>query len=94
MLGVQDVCMPVMDGLEATWRIRKYEETGFWVDAQDGKANRIVGGDSDEFPPDVRFADAPPPRNLPRQRTPIIAVCPLSVHQFCLYFHFQGTKST
>lgn len=32
-IELQDVCMPVMDGLQATRLIRSFEETGSWEDA-------------------------------------------------------------
>jgi CheY-like chemotaxis protein len=76
--------MPVMDGLEATRRIRRYEETGSWLDA-DEEVKRMIGGDSGGFLPDARFADAAPPQNVPRRRTPIIAVCLLSLNSLVFW---------
>ncbi len=90
VVGVQDVCMPVMDGLEATRRIRRYEETGSWLDA-DEEVKRMVVGGSGGFLPDARFADSAPPQNVPRRRTPIIAVCLLSLNSLVFWLS-EGTN--
>jgi len=81
--------MPVMDGLEATRRIRRYEETGSWLDT-DEEVKRM-GGDSGGFLPNARFADAASPQNVPRRRTPIIAVCLLSLNPL-VFRLLEGTN--
>lgn len=56
----QDVCMPVMDGLQATRIIRSFEETGTWDAAEEaGIEKPIASADS---------------LNCSTQRMPIIAV--------------------
>jgi len=64
--------MPVMDGLEATRRIRRYERTGSWEVPNEGQAEMNPGDSATEFPPDVRFANTAP--QIPRPRVPIIAM--------------------
>lgn len=65
--------MPVMDGLEATRRIRRYERTGSWEVPREGQAEKNPADCDQEFPPDVRFANTAP--KIPRRpRVPIIAV--------------------
>lgn len=60
---VQDVCMPVMNGLEATRLIRSFEETGNWDEAvKAGVEQSVLRSDS--------FTSMPPTK-----RVPIIAVC-------------------
>lgn len=66
--------MPVMDGLEATRRIRKYEETGSWEIAEGEEGNKGAIVNSNDAPPDVRFASIPPSQSPIRQRVPILAV--------------------
>lgn len=66
--------MPVMDGLEATRRIRKYEETGSWEIAEGEEGNKGALANSNDSPPDVRFACIPPSQSPIRQRIPILAV--------------------
>lgn len=66
---MQDVCMPVMDGLEATRRIRRYEATGSWEDLREGETSRSAEASS----PNMNFGNTTS-QTLKRQRTPIIAV--------------------
>ena len=62
---VQDVCMPVMDGLQATRLIRSFEETGNWDAA-------IKTGIEQHVPPNSAQNDQD--FNSSRNRIPIIAV--------------------
>ncbi|PIN03070.1 Sensory transduction histidine kinase [Handroanthus impetiginosus] len=61
---LQDVCMPVMDGLQATRLIRSFEETGSWDDA-------LSAGVELQLPPENSSTNSQEKR---RKRTPIIAM--------------------
>lgn len=65
LFNVQDVCMPVMDGLQATRLIRSFEKTGNWDAAVEAGIEHQVP--QDLAPNDQQF-------NLLRNRIPIIAV--------------------
>lgn len=65
--------MPVMDGLEATRRIRRYEATGSWEELKEGDMNRSTESSSFEHCSRVNFDNAQS-QSSTRQRTPIIAV--------------------
>lgn len=60
---LQDVCMPVMDGLQATRLIRSFEETGCWDEA-------VNAGIEPPSPNSVQ--------RKPGKRIPIIAVITLT----------------
>lgn len=62
----QDVCMPVMDGLQATRLIRSFEETGNWDDA-------VKAGVELQLPLLDSSTNSVEPRKS-RERIPIIAV--------------------
>jgi CheY-like chemotaxis protein len=47
---LQDVCMPVMDGLQATQLIRSSEETGNWDAAKQAGVEQSVLGRDYEYP--------------------------------------------
>lgn len=64
-MNVQDVCMPVMDGLEATRLIRSYEKTGNWDEA------RKAGVEPE---PHDHDHDSPFHNQISRKRIPIVAV--------------------
>ncbi|KAL3619056.1 hypothetical protein CASFOL_036626 [Castilleja foliolosa] len=61
----QDVCMPVMDGLQATRLIRSYEETGNWDEA-------LKAGVDIELPSPDSCSNSQPEK--PRKRIPIVAM--------------------
>lgn len=65
LFHVQDVCMPVMDGLQATRLIRSFEETGNWDAAVEAGIEHQVPQNS---------ASNHPQFNSSRNRIPIIAV--------------------
>ncbi|KAL1532364.1 histidine kinase 5-like [Salvia divinorum] len=64
-LILMDVCMPVMDGLQATRLIRSFEETGSWDDA-------VKAGVELQLPP--QHSSPKLQQEIPRKRTPIIAM--------------------
>ncbi|KAK4401095.1 Histidine kinase [Sesamum angolense] len=64
-INVMDVCMPVMDGLQATRLIRSFEETGSWEDA-------IKAGIEMQLQPPHSASNSQ--LEKPRKRTPIIAM--------------------
>ncbi|KAL2517529.1 Histidine kinase 5 [Abeliophyllum distichum] len=63
---LQDVCMPVMDGLQATRLIRSFEETGNWDDA-------VKAGVELQLPLPDSSPNSEKPRKS-RKRIPIIAM--------------------
>ncbi|KAH6760759.1 histidine kinase 5 [Perilla frutescens var. hirtella] len=64
-LILMDVCMPVMDGLQATRLIRSFEETGSWDDA-------VKAGVELQLP--LEHSSPNSLQEIPRKRTPIIAM--------------------
>lgn len=64
---VQDVHMPVMDGLQATRLIRSFEETGSWYAAVEAGID-LLGSSSPSSTYDVHAAVSS------RKRLPIVAV--------------------
>ncbi|KAK4389021.1 Histidine kinase [Sesamum angolense] len=64
-LILMDVCMPVMDGLQATRLIRSFEETGSWDDA-------VKAGIKLQLPPENSSPNSQ--EEKPGKRIPIIAM--------------------
>ncbi|KAL0312209.1 UNVERIFIED_CONTAM: Histidine kinase [Sesamum radiatum] len=64
-LILMDVCMPVMDGLQATRLIRSFEETGSWDDA-------VKAGIQLQLPPENSSPNSQ--EEKPGKRIPIIAM--------------------
>ncbi|KAI3468399.1 hypothetical protein Pfo_025062 [Paulownia fortunei] len=64
-LVLMDVCMPVMDGLQATRLIRSFEETGSWEDA-------VKAGIELQLPPQHSSPNSQ--QEKPGKRIPIIAM--------------------
>lgn len=62
---LQDVCMPVMDGLQATRLIRSFEETGNWDAARTAGIEEVPSSSLSLKSPDSKSS---------KGRTPIIAV--------------------
>jgi hypothetical protein len=74
----QDVSMPVMDGLEATRLIRKFEESGVVRNKEEQPAvesGSAAPGPVGEIPQAPNAAAEPILRPTGKRKTPIIAVC-------------------
>lgn len=65
--------MPVMDGLEATRRIRSYEQTGSWEVQDESEVKRTAEAGSNELSSKVESGETTPCQSS-RKRIPIIAV--------------------